>query len=182
MQRDLLLGDQMYHFIHLTLRLFSTLKRPNKGQEPPPTSGCICADPIEPPWGHVTFGSPIGHAQWYYCTTAIVRKRRGNPLRVRMPLPPVTCLLRHFLWHHFQLHMSTRWLPVAPPSRSTTTNTTLSVLIYSFVDQCLSFSFSQGIICPSLTYCLRLFIWYIQTQDANVWRGLIIFCIKEKCE
>ena len=28
--------------------------------------------------GHVTSGSPIGHAQWYYCTTTIVRKIRGK--------------------------------------------------------------------------------------------------------
>ena len=66
-------------------------------REKSPTSVAHARTRGNPLRGHVTSGSPVGHAQWYYCTTTIVRKKRGeNPDMRTWSLP------------YFQF----RWFPV----------------------------------------------------------------------
>ena len=67
-----------------------------------PTSGCA----PKGTWPSVNSDSPIGHAQWYYCTTTIGRKERGNRLRIRR------AYFRTRDWRHFRWGMVTL-LPVA---------------------------------------------------------------------
>ena len=48
------------------------VKTPEKRAEPPPSFMLRMRAPEGTLRGHVIPGSPIGHAQWYYCTTSIV--------------------------------------------------------------------------------------------------------------
>jgi hypothetical protein len=58
----------------------------------------------------VTSGSPVGHAQWYYCTTTLVRKKAREPVAHAQNILPVTSgqeLFRScdFRWRHFRSSM-----------------------------------------------------------------------------
>jgi heme/copper-type cytochrome/quinol oxidase subunit 1 len=69
-----------------------------------------------------------------FCTITIVVVQNVPVAHAHNILPWLPVLDRaasgYFWWHHFRLEMCTRSLPVAPPPRSTLSNTTLSVPIY----------------------------------------------------
>jgi hypothetical protein len=86
-----------------------------------PTSGCACAHPREP-----LRSPPVALSIMRNDTTTMVRKKRGNWLRMRRT---------YFRSRHFWLRMRTRSRPVAHAhaitfGSTTTTHVALSVLIY----------------------------------------------------
>jgi hypothetical protein len=56
-------------------------------------------------WSLVTFGSPVGHVQRYYCTTTLVRKKRGETIAHAQNVLLVTSCQGLFWsrdWRHFR--------------------------------------------------------------------------------
>jgi len=59
-----------------------------------------CTPKGTPLRGHVTSGRPVGHAQWYYCTTTIVRRKERETVAHTHAITSGQGLfrLRHFRW------------------------------------------------------------------------------------